>query len=202
MAPWQPREVAEEREGAHGLPPCFSGLAGLAHPSTRGDWKSLVTESFLVSCAPGQEPGSYHLWCHFGCPFSGATGATEQCLAVSSLKPFVYQYAMAQADLCSHCLLLWGLFSWLRLGACLLVNCLSYLLFSVLYSLLVLLGYFLPSLTFSLELQMSLSGLCSVVPTDLALGLPVQGSRRMAPSPVLLAPSHPQQLQPHGTCPL
>lgn len=65
VAPWQPREVAEEREGAHGLPPCFSGLAGLAHPSTRGDWKSLVTESFLVSCAPGQEPGSYYLWCHF-----------------------------------------------------------------------------------------------------------------------------------------
>lgn len=48
---------------------------------------------------------------------------------------------------------------------------------------------------------MSLSGLSSVVPTDLALGLPVQGSWRMAPSPVLLAPSHLQPLQPHGTCP-
>lgn len=59
---------------------------------------------------------------------------------------------MVQAETSVLTVLLWGFFSCLCLGACLLVNCLSYLLFSVLDSLLVLLGYFLPSLIFSLEL--------------------------------------------------
>lgn len=58
MAPWQPQEVSEDRQSAHGLPACLLTLTVLAHPGTQRGCKSLVTKGFLATCAQvrGQLP--------------------------------------------------------------------------------------------------------------------------------------------------
>lgn len=47
--PWGLEECLGE--GCSRPPSCLSALAALAHPGSRGEWESLITEGFLTACA-------------------------------------------------------------------------------------------------------------------------------------------------------
>lgn len=105
----------------------------------------------LVPQTRSQTP-TYHLRCHFRCPLPGDTAALGrlQPRPSPSSKPSVYQYVMASAGTSILTVPpLQGLSSSSCLGAGLLVSCSSFFVLSVLWSFVVLLGDFLPSLIFS-----------------------------------------------------
>lgn len=134
-APWQRCEVCEEGEGAHTLPACLLALADLAHLGIRGGWKSLAlrTSCPLVSWVRSQTP----VTC--GITSDILSQVPQSSAWPSPASPLTWPPVL-QLPVCGrlgcclhpHYFPLQGLVSCLCLGASLLVNCLSFFVFSVL----------------------------------------------------------------------
>ena len=127
-------------------------LQTLPTQEPRGGWKSLVREGFLATYLPAKLPVTRGVTSDDLSRVPQSSTWPSPALPLTWPPAPVSWFVMAQATASVLTAPPPGTFSCLCLGVGLPVSCVSYFVFSVPHSFLVLLGGYFPSLIFSLEL--------------------------------------------------